>query len=95
MAERLGGTVRFVSYCFLPRNLFFRGVYGHKYGSNPFADCDYPCLPTMSALVGKTLLPENLRSSLRSRHLGGKEKEVGVMNQLTTNLHFLMVSESS
>jgi len=50
------------------------GVYGHVHGANPFAYCDYPCIPIMSGLVG------------------GNANEVGVMNQLTTNLHFMMIS---
>ncbi|CAF0941394.1 unnamed protein product [Didymodactylos carnosus] len=49
-------------------------VYGHFLGSNPWAKCDYPCIPQMSLLVG------------------GHMKEVGVMNQLSTNLHFMMMS---
>ena len=51
-----------------------RGVYGHFTGSNPWASCDYPCLPTMRSLVG------------------GEESEVAVMNQLSVNLHIMMVS---
>lgn len=54
--------------------LSYRGVYGHFTGSNPWAACDKPCLPTMSLLVG------------------GRIKEVAVMNQLSSNLHFMMVS---
>ncbi|CAF0737466.1 unnamed protein product [Rotaria sordida] len=50
------------------------GVYGHTYGTNPFAYCDYPCIPTLKKL------------------LGAEDNEVGVMNQLTTNIHFMMVS---
>ncbi|CAF0911182.1 unnamed protein product [Didymodactylos carnosus] len=48
------------------------GVYGHYIGKNPWAKCDYPCLPEISLLVG------------------GSVEEVGVMNQLSTNLHFMM-----
>ncbi|CAF2048797.1 unnamed protein product [Rotaria magnacalcarata] len=50
------------------------GVYGHFTGSNPWAKCDIPCIPTMSLLVG------------------GQIKEVAVMNQLSSNLHFMMTT---
>ncbi|CAF0777967.1 unnamed protein product [Rotaria sp. Silwood1] len=50
------------------------GVYGHIYGTNPFAYCDYPCIPTLKTL------------------LGAEDNEVGIMNQLTTNIHFMMIS---
>ncbi|CAF4490258.1 unnamed protein product [Rotaria socialis] len=50
------------------------GVHGHIHGRNPFAACDYPCIPTLQKL------------------LGAEDKEVGVMNQLTSNLHFMMIS---
>ncbi|CAF3706213.1 unnamed protein product [Adineta steineri] len=50
------------------------GVFGHFMGSNPWAKCDVPCIPTMSLLVG------------------GRIKEVAVMNQLSTNLHIMMTA---
>ncbi|CAF4088260.1 unnamed protein product [Rotaria sp. Silwood2] len=50
------------------------GVYGHVHGTNPFVNCDYPCIPTLKTL------------------LGAEDNEVGIMNQLTTNIHFMMVS---
>lgn len=55
---------------------FDRGVYGHFTGSNPWATCDNPCIPTMCSLVG------------------GEENEVAVMNQLSVNLHIMMVSRA-
>jgi hypothetical protein len=69
----------------------FRGVYGHMYGTNPFAKCDYPCIPTLKMLLGKfdLLIEFYLLYFLNS--LGAKDNEVGVMNQLSTNLHFMMV----
>lgn len=31
----------------------FSGVHGHFEGSNPFAECDNRCVPTLCTLVGK------------------------------------------
>ncbi len=36
-----------MKYCLI------RGVYGHVYGENPFASCDYPCIPTLKKLLGE------------------------------------------
>ncbi|CAF1215889.1 unnamed protein product [Adineta ricciae] len=50
------------------------GVHGHVHGRNPFAKCDYPCIPTLKKL------------------LGAQDNEVMVMNQLTSNIHIMMIS---
>lgn len=34
----------------------FRGVHGHVHGRDPFAYCDYPCIPTLKKLLGKANL---------------------------------------
>lgn len=78
-SEWLGYTVSLWSSWHLIKVLFWlpRGVCGHFAGSNPWAECDKPCLPAMSLLVG------------------GRIQEVAVMNQLSSNLHFMMVGFSS
>ncbi len=74
----MGDTVSFSSWIYICKKkiLFWydRGVYGHFTGSNPWAECDKPCVPVMSLLVG------------------GRIQEVAVMNQLSSNLHFMMVN---
>ncbi|CAF0728622.1 unnamed protein product [Adineta steineri] len=50
------------------------GVRGHVHGTNPFAKCDYPCIPALKTLLGAT------------------DNEVAVMNQLSSNIHFMMIS---
>ena len=69
----------------------FRGVHGHVHGRTPFAKCDYPCIPTLKKLLG---LFDCLYSRIHSRSfvvLGAQDNEVMVMNQLTSNIHFMMV----
>jgi len=68
-----------------------RGVYGHVYGENPFSTCDYPCIPTLKKLLGQFDLLVKNHSFVFFNCTGAEDNEVGVMNQLTSNLHFMMV----
>lgn len=92
LAERLGNAVSFPLEIAsrLNEDHSFSAVHGHVHGSNPFAKCDYPCIPTLEKLLGEFDLPEHA-DRMFDVVSGAKQNEVAVMNQLSSNLHFMMV----